>query len=61
MDVTIRTKATSEIEKSAYSRNLQVLADNISKENLKFLAELAVKPDINKKLESKKGLIKSFI
>lgn len=61
MEVTISTKATSEIEKSAYKRNLQVLVDNLTKDNLKFLAELAVKPKINEKLESKKGMIKSFI
>lgn len=61
MDVIIKTKATNEIEKTSYQRNLQLLAENISRDNLKFLAELAVKPDINKKLESKKTLIKNFI
>lgn len=61
MEVTINTKATNEIEKAAVKRNLQALAENLTKENLKFLAELSVKPKINEKLESKKALIKSFI
>lgn len=61
MEVTISTKATNEIEKAAVKRNLQALAENLTKENLKFLAELSVKPKINEKLESKKGMIKSFI
>lgn len=59
--VTINTPATNVIEKKAYERDLQILADNLSKENLKFFAELAVKPGINKKIESKKTIIKNFI
>lgn len=61
MEVTITIKATSEIEKAAYKRNLQAIADNLTKDNLKFIGELSMKPKINEKLESKKGLIKSFI
>ena len=61
MEVTITTNAKNEIEKATYKKNLQAIVDNLSKENIKFLGELALKPGIDKKLESKKSMIKSFI
>lgn len=40
---------------------LQALAKNLNKSNIQFIADLSRKPDINKKLESKKLLIKASI
>jgi hypothetical protein len=40
---------------------LQAIATNLNKSNLQFLAELSRKKDINKKLDSKKTLIKQYI
>jgi hypothetical protein len=40
---------------------LQTLAKNLNKSNIQFIADLSRKPDINKKLESKKLLIKASI
>ena len=40
---------------------LQAIATNLNKSNLQFLAELSRKKDINKKLDSKKNLIKQYI
>lgn len=40
---------------------IQQIAKNLSKTNIQFIADLSKKPDINRKLESKKTLIKSYI
>jgi hypothetical protein len=40
---------------------LQTLAKNLNKSNIQFIADLSRKPNINKKLESKKLLIKASI
>jgi hypothetical protein len=40
---------------------LQQIAKNLNKSNIQFISELSKKPDINKKLESKKTIIKSYI
>ena len=61
MEITIKTKATNNIEKSTYLVNLQKIADNLTRENIAFIAELSEKKDINKKLVDKKILIKSFV
>lgn len=61
MDVTLSTKATNEIQKAAYKRNLQKLADNITPENLAFLAELSDKKGVNESLKNNQGKIKFFL
>lgn len=40
---------------------LQAIAKNLNKGNIQFIAELSRKSDINKKLDSKKTLIKTYI
>ncbi len=40
---------------------LQTIAKNLNKGNIQFIAELSRKSDINKKLDSKKTLIKTYI
>lgn len=60
--VTINIPNTySVVEQVAIRRQLESLAQNISKENLRFLAELSENQGINEKLESKKTLIKTFL
>jgi len=61
MDVTIKTKASTPLEQMAIKKSLETLAQNVTKENLSFLAELSKKPDINRKLESNKTKINIFI
>jgi len=61
MEVTIDTKATNEIQKASYKRNLQKLADNITPENLSFLAELSSKNGVNESLKKNQGKIKFFL
>lgn len=39
----------------------QNLAKNLTASNLMFLGEISKKPDVNRKLEAKKGLIKTFL
>ncbi len=46
---------------SAYKVALEKLAKNVSIDNLKFLAELSEKPNVNEKLQAKKGMIKTFL
>ncbi len=41
--------------------DLEKLAENISSDNLSYLASLSQKPDINKKLETKKTLINLYL
>jgi len=53
-------KELTPLEKTVIESYLTKLADNVTKDNLAFLAELSTKPDVNKRLESKKQLIKTF-
>ena len=59
MEVTITTNAKDYIEMSTLKKALQVLATNVSKENLLFLADLSTYKDINVKLQKHKGKIKT--
>lgn len=61
MDVTISTPENDLIKASAYKMALEKLAKNISIDNLKFLAEVSEKPNVNVKLEKKKAMIKAFL
>lgn len=61
MEVTIMLKAEDPIEAATIKRNLQIIADNINKDNIVFLAKQSVKKDINKKLDDKKVLINTFL
>ncbi len=61
MEVTINVKSENPIETAAIKRHLQALADNVEKDNLKFLSELSLKPGINKKLKDNQGKIKFFL
>ncbi len=61
MQVTIEINAASAIEGANIKRSIEKLAKNIDKSNLDFLAELSEKKDINKKIESKKTLLKNFL
>ena len=40
---------------------LQKLSDKLTMDNLKFIAELADKPKVNEKIQSKKLIIKSAL
>lgn len=61
MQVTIEINANNTLEMLTIKAAMEKLAKNMSKENILFLAELSDKKDVNKKLESKKLLIKSFL
>ena len=61
MEVTLSTKADGEIKKAAYKKHLQKLADNITLENLAFLAELSEKKGVNESLVKNKSKIKFFL
>lgn len=61
MDITIKTPETDLLKIGSTKTALEKLAKNVSLENLKFLAELSEKPNINAKLEAKKGMIKTFL
>ena len=61
MQVTIEINTTNPIEMASIKMSLEKLAKNIDKNNLSFLAELSEKKDINKKIESKKTMLKTFL
>lgn len=61
MDITIKTPENDLLKVGSLKTALEKLANNVSLDNLKFLAELSEKPNINAKLESKKGMIKTFL
>lgn len=61
MEVTINTQANDATEMMTIKKSLQTLAKNVTKENLKFLAELSEKPGINEKLQENKGKINFFL
>lgn len=61
MKATVDTKATSALELMSVQSSLTSLAQNISKENLAFLAELSKRNGINSKIEKNKNMIKNFL
>lgn len=60
MQITIDVPGT-ETDSIIIQTALQAIAKNLNKGNIQFIAELSRKPDINKKLDSKKTLIKTYI
>ena len=60
MQITIDVPGT-ETDSIIIQTALATIAKNLNKGNIQFIAELSRKTDINKKLESKKTLIKSYI
>lgn len=57
VEIEIQDIATAEMKRQA----LQKLSDKLTVENLKFLSELADKPKVNEKIQSKKLIIKSAL
>jgi hypothetical protein len=57
----INTYRDSIIEQVNLKIALEKLAKNLSTENILFLASLSEKPNINKKLENNKTLIKTSL
>lgn len=45
----------------AVTEAIQVIADNISEDNIIFLSDLAKKPGINKKIKANKFMIKNLL
>lgn len=60
MQITIDVPGT-ETDSIIIQTALQAIAKNLNKGNIQFIAELSRKPDINKKFDSKKTLIKTYI
>lgn len=61
MTIELTIPQMSEIDAIVFQKSLETLAKNISKSNIQFLADISRKADINKKLESKKTLIKTAL
>ena len=61
MQITIDLPNISALDSIRTKLAIEKLAKNITSENLAFLAELSDKKDINKKIQSKKMLIKNLI
>ena len=57
IEIEVQDIATAEMKRQA----LQKLSDKLTVENLKFLSELADKPKVNEKIQSKKLIIKSAL
>ena len=55
------TREMSLTEKLTVKKALQTLCENVTKDNLVFLADLSKKKDINKKLQDKKGMINLYL
>lgn len=60
MQITIEVPGT-ETDAIVLQTAIQTIAKNLNKGNIQFIADLSRKTDINKKLENKKTLIKSYI
>lgn len=61
MNINIEINPNNAGEATMITIALQNLAKNINASNLMFLGEVSKKPDVNRKLEAKKGLIKTFL
>lgn len=61
MDITISTPINDNLKVASAKIAMEKLAKNLNIENLQFLAEMSEKPNVNAKLQSKKGLIKTFL
>jgi hypothetical protein len=59
--ITIDIDTTNLLDVSAIQISLQKLAKNVDKNNLMFLAEMSLIPNINEKFKKKQTLIKTFI
>lgn len=57
----VPTPTEDMMQHAQYEVALKKIAKNISLDNIKFLAELSERPNINEKLETKKPLIKTFV
>lgn len=61
MDIKIRTASEDFIKNETRRRALQKISDHLEDDVLLFLAELADRKEINKKLRSNKLLIRSSL
>lgn len=59
---TIQIKANSPLEAQAKFQSLQTLGNNLTKDNLVFIADKATKPDVNNKIDKfKSGPFKNYL
>lgn len=61
MEVTVTLKTEDPTEVATIKRNLQLIADNLNKDNIVFLGKQSQKKDINKKIDDKKVMINTFL